>query len=624
LQTAFDRFSNRSRTNTQINVGNTSDSILTGNTGLEIVQRGYGEIGSEAVKASEEIRKLTDVLERLNLDSYQRETEELQQKIDSLVTEMSTNVDGQKFGSVYQQLDQSATQAVLMHEKLKHIQDTFRNGLGSGVEESVQKAEDYIKSIINALQQIAPLTESTKQKLLDYAGTNEQLVTESLNRMNQTMQDALNSEIDYVDERTRRTEEVEKFNDRLNDIRTSIDDTIDQMLADISKRASSVNNVNETIQTLTDMMSKYASASLFSEINSLTDEIREAIDVNSQENANTFANRYQDTLLKIVTAQRTTQEGNVEFYKNTTNMVHNLQSSLTDIVERQLKAIDAELQRGATDNGELEQKKQELMSLSESIKTNSEAKLDELLSLQKEKIQQAININAQRQSQAVVFGSDENTAIRHQIASQNLSGINYSGLAGAGDIDNALAQLEYSSGMNNPWYQYVKTGNLLGDKTTLAANMRTTQMYGYTANSIVPNAIQALQNQSLNATDRATMIGKLAGANSDLTQSILATGKDMHLHAGGAKNLNNADKQVFAAFQSQINIALQNLTRSIRAIEELDPNNATLSQLKKEQAELIKLKQTADKAKESSSAIADIFGTITNGVNKLKNILAGG
>ena len=624
METAFHRIGSLSRTNTQINIGNTSDSIITGNTGLEIVQRGFGEIGSETVKASESVQKLTETLNNLKLDSYQIELNDIGSKLNELLTIMSSSADGQTYGTVYQQLDQSATQAVLIHEKLNQIKDTFKNGLGAGAEESVRQADTYIKSIIEALQQIAPMAESTKQKLLDFAGVNEKIVTEALARTNQAMSDALNSEIDYVDERTKTTEQVVKFNEQLTDIRTSVDETIDKMLEDIAQRASSVENIGETMQTLTDMLSKYASTSLYSEINSLTDEIKDAVTESSQEGTSTFSNRYQDILVKIVSSQKASEEGNVEFYKTTTNMVKTLQESLSNVVQQQVNAINREIESESSDTDALEQKKQELVDLADRMKVTSETKLNELLTLQKDKIQQAITINQARQNDVTNFGSAENILARQQIATQNLAGLNYGALAGGGSIDDALAQLEYSNGMNSPWYQYVRTGNLLGDKTQLATNMRTTQMHGYVANSVIPSTLQALQNQKLSPEERAMMIGKLASANTSLNESVLQTGKDMNLRFGGAKNLNNADKQVYSAFQSQINVALQNLTRTIRAIEELDPSNSTLAQLKKEQDELIKLKQTADKAKDSSSAIADVFGIISSGASKLKNLLAGG
>ena len=624
MKTAFDNFnSNVSRTNTNINVNNTSGSILTNDTGLGIVQRGYEQIGSEANKVSDELRNLSSVLQGFGLDNYSRDLDEIKQKINVLQNEMSNNANGQSFGQVYEQLNNSAMQAQQMHERLRQISDTFKNGVGRDVEEVANRSEEYIRKITDSLNQIAPLTESTKQKLLDFAGTNERLVTEAISRTNQTIKDAMSSEAELLQQRAKTTEEMGVFNERINDIRDNIDDTIDTLLQEITQQANSVHNVGETIQTLTDMMSQYAGTTLYSELNSLTDEIRALSSDATSEKTNAYADRYQNTLLKVVEAQKATEDGNVEFYKNTTEMVRKLQTSLSDIVSRQLEAVQNEMQANGQYSSDLAQKEQALKSLADSMTQNAEQKLNELLSIQREKIQQAVNINMARQQSVGVWNSAENLAARNQIANQNLAGISYGALTG-GNMDAAIASLDYSSGMNSPWYQYVTTGNLLGNKTQLASNMRATQRNGYIAQSMTPGIINALHNQDLTADEKATMIGNLAGANSAVSQSILATAGGMNLASGGAKNLNNADKQVYASFQQQINTALQNLTKSIRAIEELDPNNKTLSQLKKEQEELLKLKNIADKTKDSSSALANVFGAVYGGVNKLKNVLAGG
>ena len=623
MKTAFDNFnSDVSRTNTNINVSNTSGSILTNDTGLGIVQQGYEQIGSEANKVSDELNNLTSALQGIGIDNYSRDLDDIKQKLNTLQNDMSVNANGQSFGQVYEQLNNSAMQVQQMHEQLRQLSENFKNNVGRDVEDVARRSEDCIKNITESLNQISPSIDSTKQKLLDFAGTNERLVSEALARTNDAITGALASESNYIKERAKTTEEVGKFNERINDIRENIDDTIDEMLQEISQQANSVKNVGETIKTLTDMMSQYSGTTLYSELNSLTDEIRSLSDNSAIDKTNAYADRYQNTLIKVVEAQKATEDGNVEFYKNTTEMVRKLQSSLSDVVSKQIEAVQRELHNNGYMANDLEQKEQALKSLAESMTQTSEQKLNELLSIQREKIQQAVNMNMARQQSVSVWGSDENLAVRNQIANQNLSGISYG--AFAGNIDNALMSLDYSAGNNSPWYQYVTTGNVLGNKTALAANMRDTQRHGYVAQSYMPQVLNAINNPSFSEEEKATAIGNLAGANSALTQSLLTTAGGMNLSTGGAKNLSQADKQVYQSFQNQVNLALANLTKSIRAIEELDPNNTTLNQLKKEQAELLKLKNTADKAKNSSSALADVFGVIHSGVNKLKNVLAGG
>ena len=208
------------------------------------------------------------------------------------------------------------------------------------------------------------------------------------------------------------------------------------------------------------------------------------------------------------------------------------------------------------------------------------------------------------------------------MATQSLASISFNDLTtGAND---ALINLEYSQGKNNPWYQYVTTGNLLGNKTSLARGMENTQREGFLASSRYSDLVNNVMSGNWNNKQKAQGIAELAKVNVSMGQSVLDTAKGMNLHTGGGKNLNAEDKKVFEAFTKQVNNALDNLTKTINAIEDLDPENKSLKKLREEQKALLKLKQNADDAKESSSALSNIFSDIASGVSKLKNLLAGG
>ena len=154
--------------------------------------------------------------------------------------------------------------------------------------------------------------------------------------------------------------------------------------------------------------------------------------------------------------------------------------------------------------------------------------------------------------------------------------------------------------------------------------MENTQREGFLASSRYSDLVNNVMSGNWNNKQKAQGIAELAKVNVSMGQSVLDTAKGMNLHTGGGKNLNAEDKKVFEAFTKQVDNALGNLTKTINAIEDLDPENKSLKKLREEQKALLKLKQNADEAKESSSALSNIFSDIASGVSKLKNLLAGG
>lgn len=552
---------------------------------------GFNEILSKLKDVDQKIEGLKNSQDTTNSNDIIQQMESAINNINTIKNEIITSVSKQ-------------VQEIVQTNKIQNTED---------YDNIIQSVANSVNETTNKLSQLQNTLQETKQSVLDSTQqqikeTNDvaQVHTQAMNQATQDIKQTADSANTLSDAESRLFEEVQTTLANIEQGTGATSQLLDSV-DELSKTAveSIDNQLIQSLQQFKNDVKNDISSDNFSEntLNNLRGLVGNAKSVMSAISSSLKANEDGSNLSHI----RATQELNIKVANNVNNTLNqfasileqqgNANSGIADIV----KAI-----------------RQQLTAFNNDFKENNQS----LISATNSAIQNAKNAFVTAQQNAIKPGTDEYNSVSNAMATQSLASISFNDLTtGAND---ALINLEYSQGKNNPWYQYVTTGNLLGNKTSLARGMENTQREGFLASSRYSDLVNNVMSGNWNNKQKAQGIAELAKVNVSMGQSVLDTAKGMNLHTGGGKNLNAEDKKVFEAFTKQVDNALGNLTKTINAIEDLDPENKSLKKLREEQKALLKLKQNADDAKESSSALSNIFSDIASGVSKLKNLLAGG
>lgn len=552
---------------------------------------GFNEILSKLKDVDQKIEGLKNSQDTTNSNDIIQQMESAINNINTIKNEIITSVSKQ-------------VQEIVQTNKIQNTED---------YDNIIQSVANSVNETTNKLSQLQNTLQETKQSVLDSTQqqikeTNDvaQVHTQAMNQATQDIKQTADSANTLSDAESRLFEEVQTTLANIEQGTGATSQLLDSV-DELSKTAveSIDNQLIQSLQQFKNDVKNDISSDNFSEntLNNLRGLVGNAKSVMSAISSSSKANEDGSNLSHI----RATQELNIKVANNVNNTLNqfasileqqgNANSGIADIV----KAI-----------------RQQLTAFNNDFKENNQS----LISATNSAIQNAKNAFVTAQQNAIKPGTDEYNSVSNAMATQSLASISFNDLTtGAND---ALINLEYSQGKNNPWYQYVTTGNLLGNKTSLARGMENTQREGFLASSRYSDLVNNVMSGNWNNKQKAQGIAELAKVNVSMGQSVLDTAKGMNLHTGGGKNLNAEDKKVFEAFTKQVDNALGNLTKTINAIEDLDPENKSLKKLREEQKALLKLKQNADDAKESSSALSNIFSDIASGVSKLKNLLAGG
>ena len=552
---------------------------------------GFNEILSKLKDIDQKIEGLKNSQDTTNSNDIMQQMESAINNINTIKNEIITSVSKQ-------------VQEIVQTNKIQNTED---------YDNIIQSVANSVNETTNKLSQLQNTLQETKQSVLDSTQqqikeTNDvaQVHTQAMNQATQDIKQTADSANTLSDAESRLFEEVQTTLANIEQGTGATSQLLDSV-DELSKTAveSIDNQLIQSLQQFKNDVKNDVSSDNFSEntLNNLRGLVGNAKAVMSAISSSLKANEDGSNLSHI----RATQELNIKVANNVNNTLNqfasileqqgNANSGIADIV----KAI-----------------RQQLTAFNNDFKENNQS----LISATNSAIQNAKNAFVTSQQNAIKPGTDEYNSVSNAMATQSLASISFNDLTtGAND---ALINLEYSQGKNNPWYQYVTTGNLLGNKTSLARGMENAQREGFLASSRYSDLVNNVMSGNWNNKQKAQGIAELAKVNVSMGQSVLDTAKGMNLHTGGGKNLNAEDKKVFEAFTKQVNNALDNLTKTINAIEDLDPENKSLKKLREEQKALLKLKQNADNAKESSSALSNIFSDIASGVSKLKNLLAGG
>lgn len=614
--TTFGKFDTSNNTQP---ISETSSTISVGSTGSRINMNDNFNIISNATDG------LRDTISSINNNHFHVEgfneilskLKDIDQKIEGLKNSQDTT----NSNDIIQQMESAINNINTIKNEIitsvsKQVQEIVQTNKIQNTEDYdniIQSVANSVNETTNKLSQLQNTLQETKQSVLDSTQqqikeTNDvaQVHTQAMNQATQDIKQTANSANTLSDAESRLFEEVQTTLANIEQGTGATSQLLDSV-DELSKTAveSIDNQLIQSLQQFKNDVKNDISSDNFSEntLNNLRGLVGNAKAVMSAISSSLKANEDGSNLSHI----RATQELNIKVANNVNNTLNqfasileqqgNANSGIADIV----KAI-----------------RQQLTAFNNDFKENNQS----LISATNSAIQNAKNAFVTAQQNAIKPGTDEYNSVSNAMATQSLASISFNDLTtGAND---ALINLEYSQGKNNPWYQYVTTGNLLGNKTSLARGMENTQREGFLASSRYSDLVNNVMSGNWNNKQKAQGIAELAKVNVSMGQSVLDTAKGMNLHTGGGKNLNAEDKKVFEAFTKQVNNALDNLTKTINAIEDLDPENKSLKKLREEQKALLKLKQNADNAKESSSALSNIFSDIASGVSKLKNLLAGG
>lgn len=614
--TTFGKFDTSNNTQP---ISETSSTISVGSTGSRINMNDNFNIISNATDG------LRDTISSINNNHFHVEgfneilskLKDVDQKIEGLKNSQDTT----NSNDIIQQMESAINNINTIKNEIitsvsKQVQEIVQTNKIQNTEDYdniIQSVANSVNETTNKLSQLQNTLQETKQSVLDSTQqqikeTNDvaQVHTQAMNQATQDIKQTADSANTLSDAESRLFEEVQTTLANIEQGTGATSQLLDSV-DELSKTAveSIDNQLIQSLQQFKNDVKNDISSDNFSEntLNNLRGLVGNAKSVMSAISSSLKANEDGSNLSHI----RATQELNIKVANNVNNTLNqfasileqqgNANSGIADIV----KAI-----------------RQQLTAFNNDFKENNQS----LISATNSAIQNAKNAFVTAQQNAIKPGTDEYNSVSNAMATQSLASISFNDLTtGAND---ALINLEYSQGKNNPWYQYVTTGNLLGNKTSLARGMENTQREGFLASSRYSDLVNNVMSGNWNNKQKAQGIAELAKVNVSMGQSVLDTAKGMNLHTGGGKNLNAEDKKVFEAFTKQVDNALGNLTKTINAIEDLDPENKSLKKLREEQKALLKLKQNADDAKESSSALSNIFSDIVSGVSKLKNLLAGG
>lgn len=619
-------FSGKFNAFNKANVGNTGTFVLDNNTGLQESITGLQFMQ----ETSQEVEAVCTQLQSAigNVDGVKALVGQIQNMSTSINTILQTINDSNAMnsnGELYNALNGVSDFAVSIIEQVNRVTQSIQE-LGQTTNQAYQQEQQSLQQITENLQNIVQFSSMTTQSVTSTVQKSSE-ANKEIQQFTRNITDSVDSARQHIHNSADRINELTNFSNKLSTLaaETAQDITsFNEHIRDLKEIAGNSRAVEDSMHNIYDKLSQVAGGTLIAQLDALINHVQN-IDEAGVNNSNELVKKYVNDFIKQssnIVSNFNESGGSLKLYRQLSDDMKHLKQSYTETINHTINRLQKEASQNADIEASVKQEVEELRGMANEISHSADDNLKQLGDIQRLKIQNSISNYAQFQADVNTAGTDANAQVTSDIINDNLNRIRYSSLVGGADT--AIANLQYSSGHNSPWYQYVTTGNLLGNKADLANNLRNVQRHGYAAKSYFDDLKGALGDSTLSNADKATNIANFATANSSLVDSILETGKGMHFGFGGGKNLTQRDKQTLDSFSKQIKEALENITASISAIESFDPNNETLKQLKKEQSQLAELQEKAEKAKNSSTALANAFDMISTGVHKLKNILATG
>ena len=597
----------------KITVANTSTLKLTDETSTDVAN-GISDANTAVEMLAEEIAKLSDNVK----------TPEITQQISNLVSQMEqlkqnynsnniSNVGGFTFP-----MQQIIATCQTVIQELTRCQTEAQNSMQLTVEQGQQ-----LNNSVNAVNLIVDVCNDGIQSIIQTIVTMSD-AERQISQTGESITQAVKDQAENIRNTVEFSDKLAQIADGVGQTQTKHAEDFKQILSEILTYSKDLGDVAQNLSSVNDAMNNLTSANMIAVADTLKTNLVEGDVRNANGNIKTISDMLQTTMDSITATANAMQNG--QFSVGSYRQIQDYANGFDENSARFLDEIRLTLEKYSHDHddksGEVAQSIARIKLMQDSIKEFRDTTKTQLHEGFKRQLAEQINYSNSYINSAATAGSDSNTQAISDIITENLSGIKYGNLAMG--TDEAIAHLQYSSGHNSPWYSLITTGNLLGNKADLANNLRNVQRHGYAAMTIYDKIKDGLTDSNLSNEEKVANIGKFAEANNPLVQSVLQTGKGMHFTTGGGKNLSTEDKKTLESFGKQVGEALSLQTALITAIENVDPNNATLKQLKKDQEALVRLQENINKAKDSSTGLANVFSTIIGGAKKLKNLFASG
>lgn len=596
--------------------GNTSVGKIENETATKLIATQIDKMSETLENANNQFGQLKTVFNDNQLLPAMNHVQSMVKDLNEVKTLLSNNSAtsndlSQYFSNASQDCVKMEQMFTNLSKSSENISKMANDKLAASVSTTSQDVARQAQELRNNLSQI-----------MQILGQVQNAVTETTQATQGATQDlnAVNSQIGQTLEQQKNSATINQtIAQNLGKISENTRQQFDSVMKDLSERAGNYEKLNLAFGNMISDANQIANAELVTELENLQQQLSNDDKDGSQQsiaNVSRIVEQGNQRMEQVAKYHEETKANSVANYRKLIENIKATEQSITSILQQKEDVLGVKNADGF--KSEIES----LRNLREEISNQAKIQINTIMEQQKKAISEAINIQHQNQNGAVDRNSSTYDLVTSQIMNGQIQGINYDKLVHG--VDDALMGLEQSRGKNSPWYQYVTTGNLLGNKTELASNLRNVQRHGYAAQQAQDGLLKALTDDHLTNAQKAQFIGQLQGAHSPLIESIKKTASGMNFSTGGGKGLTEQDKKVIDAFKVQVESALDNLTKSINAIEAHDPNDATLKQLREEQKVLQDIKDKADKASESSSALSNIFSTMWSGLKKFKNILASG
>lgn len=625
----YDTSTKDSATSTNINDGSSTEII----NNLDNVKKKVGELNSV-------LKSITDNNKNMN-QNFQSDIKTLSQLVGDI-----QNVSA-KLSEKGQQLQTSNVESKIA--ELKSVFDNIKNNVNSSeiadaIDEGIRQglsssSSDSIKSIIGDVDSGFAQVNDILSKISEKMSEN----STKANSFNNAMKEAQNSANQFgyeADSASQSAEQAgaqaqEVFQNQAQQLKDQ-SETINTLFEHMSKVNQMNANSKEFIDSVMNSITTVAGMDILKQISNVADQTTQAIKnggLTNEQQANLTQNT-SNTLIGSMTSMlneiKTNNSSDVK--RSASNHLLDFIDNSKQMIEGQIRVLDWHSRQEGGDSSQSSAYQKQIEILTDGLKMfqenveNAKKEINSIISSSiSEEIKQDMaefeNIN----------NPDPENATRKKvdldIASRNYGTLASGVASGIDGTNNALEALGAKNGKTGGlFYKYVKTGNLLGNESDLGKNLQTAKRTGVLSQMQMPKWTQDLE-RAKNAQDREAMqtaMGGMSTISSANADAVINTASGMNLKSGGGKSLSPDDKKILDGFGKSVEEALKNVNATIRAVEEIDPNDETLGKLRAQSEALSDIKNQVDSVKDKSSNLATIFSDIWSGVKKFKNLLAGG
>lgn len=625
----YDTSTKDSATSTNINDGSSTEII----NNLDNVKKKVGELNSV-------LKSITDNNKNMN-QNFQSDIKTLSQLVGDI-----QNVSA-KLSEKGQQLQTSNVESKIA--ELKSVFDNIKNNVNSSeiadaIDEGIRQglsssSSDSIKSIIGDVDSGFAQVNDILSKISEKMSEN----STKANSFNNAMKEAQSSASQFGHEADSASQSAEQagaqaqevFQNQAQQLKDQ-SETINTLFEHISKVNQMNANSKEFIDSVMNSITTVAGMDILKQISNVADQTTQAIKnggLTNEQQANLTQNT-SNTLIGSMTSMlneiKTNNSSDVK--RSASNHLLDFIDNSKQMIEGQIRVLDWHSRQEGGDSSQSSAYQKQIEILTDGLKMfqenveNAKKEINSIISSSiSEEIKQDMaefeNIN----------NPDPENATRKKvdldIASRNYGTLASGVASGIDGTNNALEALGAKNGKTGGlFYKYVKTGNLLGNESDLGKNLQTAKRTGVLSQMQMPKWTQDLE-RAKNAQDREAMqtaMGGMSTISSANADAVINTASGMNLKSGGGKSLSPDDKKILDGFGKSVEEALKNVNATIRAVEEIDPNDETLGKLRSQSEALSDIKNQVDSVKDKSSNLATIFSDIWSGVKKFKNLLAGG